>query len=134
MTFFSSWLFSLCSHHINLSLFSPPTLLRIFVITLNPRIIQNNLSTQDPESHLRVPSVSRSVPPNSLRPHGLQPTRLLCPWGFSRQGYWSGLPFPPPGDLPDSGIEPGFLHCRQILYNLSCQQSLTSAKSHLNIR
>ena len=26
--------------------------------------------------------------------------------GFSRQEYWSGLPFPPPGDLPDSGIEP----------------------------
>ena len=25
---------------------------------------------------------------------------------FSRQGYWSGLPRPPPGDLPDPGIEP----------------------------
>ena len=25
---------------------------------------------------------------------------------FSRQEYWSGLPFPSPGDLPDSGIEP----------------------------
>ena len=27
--------------------------------------------------------------------------------GFSRQGYWSGLPFPSPGDLPKPGIEPG---------------------------
>ena len=26
---------------------------------------------------------------------------------FSRQEYWSGLPFPTPGDLPDPGIEPG---------------------------
>ena len=26
--------------------------------------------------------------------------------GFSRQEYWSGLPFPPPGDLPDPEIEP----------------------------
>ena len=26
--------------------------------------------------------------------------------GFSRQEYWSGVPFPPPGDLPDPGIEP----------------------------
>ena len=26
--------------------------------------------------------------------------------GFSRQEYWSGLPFPPPGDLPDPVIEP----------------------------
>ena len=42
---------------------------------------------------------------------------ILCnPWtvahqappsmGFSRQEYWSGLPFPSPGDLPDPGIEP----------------------------
>ena len=26
--------------------------------------------------------------------------------GFSRRGYWSGLPCPPPGDLPNPGIEP----------------------------
>ena len=26
--------------------------------------------------------------------------------GFSRQEYWSGLPFPSPGDLPNSGIKP----------------------------
>ena len=26
--------------------------------------------------------------------------------GFSRQEYWSGLPFPSPGDLPDPGMEP----------------------------
>ena len=29
--------------------------------------------------------------------------------GFSKQEYWSGLPFPPPGDLPDPGIEPSSL-------------------------
>ena len=33
-----------------------------------------------------------------------EPCRL-SPWDFSRQEYWSGLPFPPPGDLPDPGIE-----------------------------
>ena len=32
--------------------------------------------------------------------------RLLCPWGFSRQEYWSGLPCPLPGDLPNPGIKP----------------------------
>ena len=42
---------------------------------------------------------------------------LAAPWtaayqappsvGFSRQEYWSGLPFPSPEDLPDPGIEPG---------------------------
>ena len=43
---------------------------------------------------------------DSLRPHGLQPTRLLPSTGFPRQEYWRGLPFPSPGDLPDPGIEP----------------------------
>ena len=42
---------------------------------------------------------------------------LVTPWtaahqgplsmGFSRQEYWSGVPFPSPGDLPDPGIKPG---------------------------
>ena len=30
--------------------------------------------------------------------------------GFSRQEYWSGLPCPPPGDLPNPGIKPKFLY------------------------
>ena len=49
--------------------------------------------------------LSLSVVSSSLRPHGLWPTRLLCPWGLSRQEYWSGLPCPPLGDLPNPGIE-----------------------------
>ena len=32
--------------------------------------------------------------------------QALPPRGFSRQEYWSGLPFLSPGDLPDPGIEP----------------------------
>ena len=42
--------------------------------------------------------------------------------GISQQEYWSGLPFPSPGDLPDSGIELALRHCRQILYHLSHQE------------
>ena len=34
--------------------------------------------------------------------------QVLLSTGFPRQGYWNGLPFPPPWDLPDPGIEPGF--------------------------
>ena len=40
--------------------------------------------------------------------------------GFSRQEYWSGLPCPPPGDLPEQGIKP-VSHVssidRQVFYN-----------------
>ena len=55
---------------------------------------------------VRVCALSCSVMSDSLRPHGLQPARLLCPGGFSRQEYWSGLPCPPPVDLPTLEIEP----------------------------
>ena len=50
--------------------------------------------------------LSCSVLSHTLWPHGLQPARLLCPWRFSSQEHWSGLPCPPPGDLPNPGIEP----------------------------
>ena len=46
-------------------------------------------------------ALSCSAMSNSLRP-----VKCLCPLGFSRQEYWSGLPCPPPGDLPNPGIEP----------------------------
>ena len=56
--------------------------------------------------HMCVCVFSHSVISDSLWPHGLQPARLLCPWGFSGEESWSGLPCPPPGDLPNPGIEP----------------------------
>ena len=48
--------------------------------------------------------VAQSCP--TLWPHGLYPSRPFYPWWFSRQECWSGLPCPPPGDLPDPEIEP----------------------------
>ena len=50
---------------------------------------------------------------------------------FSRQRYWSGLPFSSPGDLPDPGIKSGLLHCRQILYCLSNQGNPGSDSKYL---
>jgi len=38
---------------------------------------------------------------------------------FSRQEYWSGLPFPSQRDLLTQGLNPGLLHYRQVLYCLS---------------
>ena len=72
-----------------------------------------------------VQSFENSLGPQScltLWSHGLWPARLLCPWGFSRQECWCGLPFASPGDLPNWGINSGLLHCRQILYHLSHQE------------
>ena len=41
---------------------------------------------------------------DSLQPYVARQVPLSM--GFSRQEYWSGLPYPPPGDLPNPGIEP----------------------------
>ena len=65
--------------------------------------------------------LSHSVMSNSLRPHGMQPARLLCPWGFSRQEYWSGHVLLQ-GIFPTQGLNPGLPHCRWILYHLSHQE------------
>ena len=59
----------------------------------------------------------------------LQSCLFVTPWamacqapqsiGFSRQEYWSGLPFPSPGDLPNAGTEPTSLVSpvsREVLY------------------
>ena len=68
--------------------------------------------------------------------HSVMPISFVTPWtvahqaplsiGFPRQGFHTGLPLPPPGDLLDPGIKPappGLLQCRQILYPLSHQGS-----------
>jgi len=41
--------------------------------------------------------------PTPLRPHGLQPIRLLCPWNSPGKNTGSGLPLPSPEDLPYPG-------------------------------
>ena len=53
-------------------------------------------------------SVSSSVVSDSLRPHGLTVARQApLSMEFSRQEYWSRLPFPSAGDLPNPEVEPG---------------------------
>ena len=59
-------------------------------------IVQRLVSSKEKWSHLVVS--------DSLRPRGL--SQASPSMGFSRQEYWSGLPFPSLGDLADPGIEP----------------------------
>ena len=73
------------------------------------RLNRNQISLFCPHSQVlskgsEKSCLTRSVIPNSLRLHGLQTPLSM---GFSRQGYWSGLPFPSPGDFPNPGIKPG---------------------------
>ena len=77
-------------------------------------------------------SVSRSVVPNSLQPHGLQPTRLLCPWDFPGKDTGVGCHFLLQGILTTQGLNAGLLHCRQILCQLSYKGSPLNLAQEMN--
>ena len=66
---------------------------------------------------------SHSVMSDSLRPHGLQPTRLLHPCDFSGKSTGVGCHFLLQEIFPTQGSNPGLLHCRQTLYCLSHQEA-----------
>ena len=52
---------------------------------------------------------------DSLRPHGLQPARLLCLWDFPGNNTGVGCHFLLQGIFPTQGSNPGLPHCRQML-------------------
>ena len=68
-------------------------------------------------------SVSCSVVSDSLQAHGLQPARLLRPWTSPGKNTGVVCHSLPQGIFPTQGSNPGFPHCRQILYCLSLQGS-----------
>ena len=74
---------------------------------------------------MKVKSEIRSVLPNSSRPHGLLPNRLLCPQDFSygKIEYWSGVPLPSP-------------ICMSVLFNCEynlCELLLRNLNVFLNL-
>ena len=71
-------------------------------------------------------------------------TEILCPFlvvvsgelqGFSRQEYWSGLPFPSPEDLSNPGFKSSLLYCKQILllFQLQGRSSNYGSYVYLNM-
>ena len=66
-------------------------------------------------------SVSHSVVSDSMQSHGLQSTRLFCPWNSPGKNTGVGCHFLLQGIFPTQGLNLGLPHCRQILYRLSHQ-------------
>ena len=67
--------------------------------------------------------VSHSVVSDSLQAHGLQPSRLLCPWNSPGKNTGVGCHSLLQGIFPTQGLISGLLNCRTILYHLSHQGS-----------
>ena len=75
------------------------------------------------EDRSSAESVSCSVVSHSWWPHGLQPSRLLCPWDSPGKNTGVGCHALLQGIFSTQGSYPGLLHCRRILYCLSQQGS-----------
>ena len=70
------------------------------------QVCPHRLLRKLPVFSLHACTLSRSSPVRLFATSWTVACRLLCPWGFSGQEYWGGLPRLPPGDLPNLGIEP----------------------------
>ena len=74
------------------------------------------------QGQVKSENVSRSPCPTLCDPHGLQPTRLLCPWNSPGQHTGVGCHSVRQGIFPTQGSNPnllGLLRCRLFLYPLS---------------
>ena len=77
-----------CGHHFSTAAFMVPS------------VMAGRTQPKDPAFHLVLSRVRLFVTPGTVAHQA--PLSL----GFSKQEYWSGLPFPPPGDPPGPGIKP----------------------------
>ena len=71
------------------------------------------------QCYAKIESVSHSVVSDSLRPHGLWPTRILCSWSSPGKNTGVGCHSLLLRVFPTQGSNLGLLHCRWILYHLS---------------
>ena len=86
----------------------------VILLTRNHSVLSLALFGLTGESH--------SVMSDSLRPRGLKPMRLPCPWKFPGQDTGMGSRTLCQEIFPTQGSNPGLLHCRQILYHLSYRE------------
>ena len=93
-------------------------------VLVNPRLLEDRATLTD----ISLPyceSESRSVMSDSLQPHG-----LYNPWNSLGQNTGMGSLSCLQGIFPNQGSNPGLLHCRWNLYQLSYQGSLKMQKLH----
>ena len=88
-------------------------------VCLSPFAVCPGLSQPWQSATRKRGSDSRSVVSDSLRCHGLQPARLLCPWDSPGRNTGVGCHALLQGIFPTQGSNWGLLLCRQILYCLS---------------
>ena len=93
--------------------------------TVRERYIYIHLQAQHRRSSSKQSKyVSCSVMSDLLQPHGLQPSRFLCPWNSPGKNTGVGCDFLLQGIFLTQGSNLGLLHCRQILYHWATRGGL----------
>ena len=82
-------------------------------------LVKHNANVLSVHNESESENVTHLVLFHSLGSHGLQPTRLLCPWNSPGKNTGVGCHFLLQGIFLTLGSNPGLLHSRQILYCLS---------------
>ena len=90
---------------------------------MSDNYLQTQKSRNSPKKKRKESEVAQSCPALWDPLACSLPGSSVQSMGFSRQEYWSELPFPSPWNLPDPETEPGSPHCRQFLYCLCHQES-----------
>ena len=90
------------------------------------------LPSPERSSSVQFSSVAQLCP--TLRPDGLQPSRLLCSSDSPGKSIGVGCHTLIQGIVPTQGSNPGLLHCRQILYQLSRKGSHKKNPNKTKIR
>ena len=88
----------------------------------SPALQADSLPSETPRKPKESQSVTRSDMPDSLRPHGPKPARLLCPWNSPGNNTRVGRHSLLQGIFPTHESNWGLLNCRRILYQLSYQR------------
>ena len=86
-------------------------------------LLLKNVSIEISKTERESKSSSHSVMSNSLWPHALEPTGLLCQWNAPGKNTGVGCHSLLQGMFRTRGSNPGLLHCRHILYHLSHEGS-----------
>ena len=95
-------------------------------------LILKTIHTFSPNKYMKSESVSFSVVSNSLRPHGLYPARLLCPWDSLGKNTGVDYHSPPQRIFATQGLNPDLLHCKWILHRLTFREALLQGRGTSN--
>ena len=112
----------------NALLFLQIVLVELHMLVISVFLFNFSVSLEKCQVLISFVHVGHSVMSDCLKPHGLQPARLLCPWDSPGKNIETGSHSLLQEIFMTQGLNSHVLHCRQILYSLSHKGSLLTSQ------